>query len=173
MNQTYRNQFHFKYPRMKSVKFSFSALLAAIFMVFGTSGANAQAGYEFTSFTVVESIVPNGLGRSRIINALEERDYREFSSVQTEDDNSRNKADRGEIRVKNFEETKILNFYNLGGIRFQNIAANDAVINSKVNAMLAEGWEIVTITAGVESNAGKDDGDGIYITRFYFKRMKR
>ena len=158
---------------MKSFKFSFAALIAAVFMVLGSSNANAQAGYEFTSFTVVESIVPNGLGRSRIVTALEERDYREFTSVQSEDDNTRNKADRGEIRVKNFEETKILNFYNLGGIRFQNIAANDAVINSKVNAMLAEGWEIVTITAGVESNAGKDDGDGIYITRFYFKRMKR
>lgn len=158
---------------MKSFKFSFAALIAAVFMMLGSSNANAQAGYEFTSFTVVESIVPNGLGRSRIVTALEERDYREFTSVQTEDDNTRNKAERGEIRVKNFEETKILNFYNLGGIRFQNIAANDAVINSKVNAMLAEGWEIVTITAGVESNAGKDDGDGIYITRFYFKRMKR
>ena len=158
---------------MQSLKFPFAALIAAVLMVLGTSGAKAQAGYEFTSFTVVESIVPNGLGRSRIVTALEERDYREFTSVQTEDDNTRNKSDRGEIRVKNFEETKILNFYNLGGIRFQNIAANDAVINSKVNAMLAEGWEIVTITAGVESNAGKDDGDGIYITRFYFKRMKR
>lgn len=158
---------------MNLFKFSFAALTVAIMTVFSTSTVRAQAGYEFTSFTVVESIVPNGIGRSRIVNALEERDYREFTTVQSEDDNTRNKSDRGEIRVKNFEETKILNFYNLGGIRFQNIAANDAVINSKVNAMLAEGWEIVTITAGVESNAGKDDGDGIYITRFYFKRMKR
>src|SRR5690606_40951485 len=94
---------------------------------------------EYRVITSVESIVPNGLGRSRIINAMEEKDYREFTSVQTEDDNTRNKADRGEIRVKNFEETKLLNFYNLGGIRFQNIAANDAVITSMINDMVANG----------------------------------
>lgn len=137
-----------------------------------TTEAAAQKGYEFTSFTVVESIVPNGVGRSRIIEALETRDYKEFTTVRTEEDNDRNKSDRGEIRVKNFAETKILNFYNIGGIRFQNIAANDAVIASKVNAMFDEGWELITITAGVESNSGKDDGDGIYITRYYFKRAK-
>lgn len=65
---------------------------------------------QFKVITSVESIVPSGLGRSRIINALEDKDYKEFTSVQTEDDNSRNKADRSEIRVKNFEETKLLNF---------------------------------------------------------------
>jgi hypothetical protein len=121
---------------------------------------------------VVESIIPNGFGRSRIINAMETRDYKAFTSVRSEEDNERNKSDRDEIRVKNFEETKILNFFNLGGIRFQNIAANDAVINSKVNDMLSQGWEIVSITAGVESVGSKDDSDGIYITRFYFQRVK-
>ena len=102
---------------------------------------NAQQ-YEVKVITSVESIVPSGLGRSRIISANEERDYREFTSTQTEDDNSRNKSDRGDIRVKDFDETKLLNFYNIAGIRFQNIAANDAVITSKLNAMLAEGWDL-------------------------------
>ncbi len=138
-----------------------------------TSNAPAPAPqYEFTSFTVVESIVPNGIGRSRMINALEQRDYKEFTSVRSEEDNTRNKSDRDEIRVKNFEETKLLNFFNIGGIRFQNIAANDAIVNNKVNVMLSEGWEVVSIVAGVESVGSKDDGDGIYITRFYFKRTK-
>jgi hypothetical protein len=36
--------------------------------------------------------------------------------------------------------------------------------------MLAEGWAIVNIVAGVESVGGKDDKNGIYITRFYFTR---
>lgn len=133
----------------------------------------AQKGYEFTSFTVIESIIPSGLGRSRIIHALETRDYKEFASVRSEDDNTRNKSDRDDIRVKNFEETKILNFFNLGGIRFQNIAANDAMVNSKVNGMMEDGWELLTITAGVESDAGEKDGNGIFITRFYFKRPKK
>ncbi|MDG1158701.1 MAG: hypothetical protein P8N19_04355 [Flavobacteriales bacterium] len=141
--------------------------VAASFVAFKPSPAGA---YEFTSFTVIESIVPNGFGRSRIINALETRDYKEFTSVRTEEENGRNKSKRDEIRVNEFEETKILNFYNMGGIRFQNIAANDAVINNKVQTMMDQGWEIVSINSGVESDAGKDDGEGIYITRFYFKR---
>lgn len=145
--------------------------ISAVVMAFSKSNA-PKATTEFTSFTVVESIVPSGIGRSRIINALEQRDYKEFTTVRTEEDNDRNKADRSEIRVKNFEETKLLNFFNVGGIRFQNIAANDAVVNNKVNAMLAEGWEIVSITTGVESVGAADDQNGIYITRFYFKRNK-
>ena len=164
----------FKNQKMKN--FSLNRMLAFFALMLGlglTHVSNAQQGYEFTSFTVIESIIPNGLGRSRIIQATEARDYKEFTSVRSEEDNDRNKSDRGEIRVKNFEETKILNFYNLGGIRFQNIAANDAVVNSKVNAMFEAGWELVTITAGVESDSGKEDGEGIYITRFYFKRLKQ
>ena len=125
---------------------------------------------EYKVVTSVESIVPNGLGRSRIINALEDKDYREFTSVQTEDDNTRNKSDRSEIRVKNFEETKLLNFYNLGGIRFQNIAANDAMITSMINDMVSNGWELVFVVSGVESESGKGDGQGIFITRYIFRK---
>ncbi|MCP4976582.1 MAG: hypothetical protein GY931_10510 [Maribacter sp.] len=125
---------------------------------------------EFKVITSVESIVPNGLGRSRIISALEDKDYKDFSSVQTDEDNTRNKSKRKEIRVKNFEEIKLLNFYNIGGIRFQNIAANDAIITSKINTMIAEGWELAFVTSAVESDGGNEDGQGIFITRYIFKR---
>ena len=70
---------------------------------------------EYQTVTVIESIIPNGIGRSRMISTEAERDYKEFTSERSEEDNSRNKADRGDIRVKNFEETKLLNFFNLGG----------------------------------------------------------
>lgn len=120
--------------------------------------------------TSVESIVPNGLGRSRIINATEEKDHKEYTTVQTEEDNTRNKADRSDIRVKNFEETKLLNFYNIGGIRFQNIAANDALITSMINDMVANGWELVHVTSAVESDSGDKDGNGIFITRYIFRK---
>ncbi len=129
--------------------------------------ANAQ---EYKVITSVESIVPSGLGRSRIINAQEEKDYREYTSVQTEEDNTRNKSDRSSIRVKNFEETKLLNFFNLGGIRFQNIAANDALLTSKINDMIEQGWELAFVTSAVESAGGKGDSNGIFITRYIFKR---
>ncbi|WP_416174004.1 hypothetical protein [Arenibacter palladensis] len=142
-------------------------MLIACLVITAVMDVNAQ---QFKVITSVESIVPSGLGRSRIISATEDRDYKEFTSEQTEEDNTRNKSDRGEIRVKNFEETKLLNFYNIGGIRFQNIAANDALISSKINAMVAEGWELAFVTSAVESDSGKDDGQGIFITRYIFKK---
>ncbi|GAB4507421.1 MAG: hypothetical protein ACE37L_14145 [Allomuricauda sp.] len=142
-------------------------ILAAVVMFAASFTMSAQ---QYRVITSVESIVPNGLGRSRIINALEEKDYKEFTTVQTEDDNTRNKSDRSEIRVKNFEETKLLNFYNLGGIRFQNIAANDAVITSMINDMISNGWELAFVVSGVESEGGKGDGQGIFITRYIFRK---
>ena len=144
-------------------KFLFLAAIA----IAATFDANAQ---QYKVVTSVESIVPNGLGRSRIVNALEEKDYREYTSVQTDEDNTRNKSKRGEIRVKNFEETKLLNFYNIGGIRFQNIAANDALITSMINDMIANGWSLEFVTSAVESEGGKGDGKGIFITRYIFKK---
>ena len=128
------------------------------------------SGQQFKVITCVESIVPNGLGRSRIINAMEDKNYMDYTSVQTDEDNSRNKADRSDIRVKNFAETKLLNFYNLGGIRFHNIAANDALITSMINTMISDGWELTFVTSAVESDGGKGDGQGIFITRFFFKK---
>ena len=133
---------------------------------------DASSQVEYKVITSVESIVPMGLGRSRLISANEEKDYKEFTSTQTEDDNTRNKSDRSEIRVKDFDETKLLNFYNVAGIRFQNIAANDALITSKINTMISEGWELAFVTSAVESDSGKGDGNGIFITRYIFKRNK-
>ena len=131
-----------------------------------------SAQIEYKVITSVESIVPNGVGRSRIISANENKDYKEFTSTQTENDKTRNKSDRTEIRVKDFDETKLLNFYNIGGIRFQNIAANDALITSKINTMIEEGWELAFVNSAVESECGKGDGQGIFITRYIFKRNK-
>ena len=131
---------------------------------------DASAQVEYKVVTSVESIVPSGLGRSRIISANESKDYKEYTSTQTAEDNTRNKSKRGDIRVKGFDETKLLNFYNLGGIRFQNIAANDAIMTSKINTMIAEGWELAFINTGVESVGGKGDNKGIFITRYTFKR---
>lgn len=134
---------------------------------------DATAQVEYKVVTSVESIVPNGLGRSRIVSTLEDRNYKDFTSQRTDnkETDGRNKSKRDNIRVRNFEETKLLNFFNLGGIRFQNIAANDAVISSKINTMIEEGWELAFVTSAVES-AGKGDSNGIFITRYIFKRNK-
>lgn len=142
-------------------------VLMASLVLLATMEVNAQ---QIKVITSVESIVPSGLGRSRIIDAQEDKDFGEYTSTQTEEDNSRNKSKRGAIRVKNFEETKLLNFYNIAGIRFQNIAANDAIISSKLTSMIKEGWELLFVTSGVEADAGGDDGQGIFITRYIFKK---
>ncbi|MFN9114702.1 MAG: hypothetical protein ACK5XN_31965 [Bacteroidota bacterium] len=151
---------------MKRLSF-FTVLLLVSFL-----SVHAQV-YEYKIVTTIESIVPNGLGRSRMISANETRDYKEFTTTRSEEENERNKSDRSEIRVKGFDETKLLNFYNLGGIRFQNIAANDAVVNSKLNDMALQGWDLAFVSSAVEADAGKDDSQGIFVTRYIFKRKKK
>lgn len=126
--------------------------------------------YDIKVITSVESIVPNGLGRSRLISSNEERDYNQFTIQRNDENGDINLSKRKEIRVKDFEETKLLNFYNLGGIRFQNIAANDAVISSKLTTMISEGWELAFVVSGVESKSGPGDEYGIFITRYIFKK---
>lgn len=150
---------------MKKQIFFFSIIFLAFI--------ETKAQVEYKIITSVESIVPAGLGRSRLISANEEKNYKDFTSTQSDEDNSPNKSNRDEIRVRNFDETKLLNFYNLGRIRFQNIAANDAVISYKINTMVEEGWELAFVNSAVESDAGKDDGQGIFITRYLFKRTKK
>ncbi len=137
--------------------------------------SEVTAQVEYMVVTSVESIVPNGLGRSRLISANVSRDYDEFTSERSsdKDEDKRNKSKRSDIRVKDFEETKLLNFYNLGGIRFQNIVANDAVVTSKLNAMAEDGWELAFVSSSSESDAGKGDGQGIFVTRYIFKRNKQ
>ena len=77
-------------------------------------------------------------------------DYKESTTIRLED-GKKIKSDkkRSEIRTKAFEETKLLNFYNIAGIRFNNIATNDALVKSKLNEMSNQGWELFTVVAGV------------------------
>ena len=56
------------------------------------------------------------------------------------------------------------------GINFQNIASNDAMITSVLNSLSSQGWELFQVVSGVESDAGKQDGVGIFITRYIFKK---
>ena len=130
--------------------------------------------YEYAIVTTIESIIPSGIGRSRMLYARENVDYKAFTTSRTKgkDGGKQSDIDRSEIKIDAFDETKLLNFFSMVGINFQNIASNDAVITSKLNAMAAEGWELAFVSSGVESDAGKGDGQGIFITRYVFKRKK-
>ncbi|MFN8342403.1 MAG: hypothetical protein U0V64_12095 [Cyclobacteriaceae bacterium] len=147
---------------MKKLLFTAAVLAATVI---------AGVAQEFKVVTVVESIVPGGLGRSRIIDGKQPVDYKAFTTERTDGSKSeQSDVKRSEIKIDRFDETKLLNFYSLAGINFQNIASNDEVITSKLNEMAKEGWSLVFVTSGVESDAGKQDGEGIFITRFVFKK---
>jgi|TARA_B100000497_G_scaffold66262_1_gene74882 hypothetical protein len=162
----------YKFAKINLIKLIMKKLILVLSLVALFSfDLNAQV-YQYQTVTVIESIIPNGLGRSRMISANETRDYKVATSTKTGEKDKRNKTDRGELRVKGYDETKLLNFFNLGGIRFQNIATNDALVTSKINTMAEEGWELTFVNSGIESDAGKDDGKGIYITRYIFRKAK-
>ncbi|HUH33975.1 MAG TPA: hypothetical protein VLZ28_08465 [Daejeonella sp.] len=134
-------------------------------------GASAQ---EYKVVTIVESIVPAGLGRSRIIDNKTDVNVNDFTTERVDGKESKQSdVKRSNVKVDTFLETKLLNFFNLGGINFQNIASNDAVITSKINQLAKEGWILSFVTSGVESNAGTQDGEGIFITRLVFSRPNK
>ncbi len=142
------------------------------FLVLGMMTLCAFAfAQEYKVVTTVESIVPLGLGRSRIIDAKEQANYKDLTTERTDGKKSdQGDIKRSDVKIENFEETKLLNFYSGVGINFQNIASNDAVISSKLTEMAKEGWQLIFVSSGVESDAGKQDGEGIFITRYVFKR---
>ena len=142
-----------------------------VFALFLSTFMQAQQ-WEYKIITVVESVVPNGLGRSRMIAETQDVDYKSATTIRTEEGKKKSDKKRGEIRTKTFEETKLLNFYNLGGIRFNNIATNDAMVTAKLNDMSSQGWELAFVSSGVESSGDKDK-QGVYATRYILKRVKK
>ena len=128
--------------------------------------------FEYKVISSVESIIPMGLGRSRLIENNEEMNYISLTTDRTTGlDTKMGEKRRKDAKIENFKETKLLNFFSGVGINFRNIASNDALITSMLNTLSSEGWELINISSGVESNAGADDGQGVFITRFYFKRI--
>lgn len=158
---------------MKKTKFIALGLIAGAGLIALFSFAQkSNAGYEYKQITVVESIVAMGLGRSRIIEEKSPINAADFTTERTDGKKSdQGKVKRGDAKVDRFAETKILNFYSGVGINFQNIASNDALISSRVNALTDEGWELSFVASGVESS-GYKDSQGIYITRYIFKKAK-
>ncbi len=126
---------------------------------------------QYKVVTVIESIIPMGMGRSRMIESTTDVDYNAFTTLRTDGkDSKQGDVDRGDIKVAGLRETKMLNYFSGVGINFQNIASNDAIIMSKLNEMDAQGYDLAFVASGVESDAGKEDGQGIFVTRMFFKK---
>ena len=144
----------------------FGLILSALILT-----AMSVSAQEYKVVTVVESIVPMGIGRSRIIESTDEVDASAATTERSEGkDSDMGKVRRKDLKIDNLKETKLLNFYSGVGINFQNIATNDALMSSKLSELAAQGWKLAFVTSGVESDAGDGDGKGIYITRFIFQR---
>ena len=119
-----------------------------IFIILATLGlwfnAKSQSAvqYEYQQMTAVESVVPGGLGRSRLITSAKDG---------------------------SMEEIKLENFFSFVGINFGNIKENDKVLAGKIEEKVNAGWELVSITPGVYAS---DKSTGIFITRYLFRRKK-
>jgi phosphoribosylanthranilate isomerase len=129
---------------------------------------------QYKIITSVESIIPAGIGRSRLIENQETVDVGSISTDRKSGtDSKQGNVKRKDLKIDELRETKLLNFFSVGGINFQNIASNDAIVESRLSELAAEGWELAFVTSGVESDAGQQDGQGIFITRYIFKRTVR
>ncbi len=118
------------------------ALLVSILAFYGFKPEEGQRNVKWLQITAVESVVPGGMGRSRMISI----------------------DDKGKM-----EETKMKNFFSLAGINFGNIRENDLSITTKIQELTAEGWELYDVTSGVFSG-NENNTNGIFITRYLFKK---
>jgi hypothetical protein len=118
------------------------AVASALFLGIAFRPAPQAPAFTYRQFSTIESVVPGGLGRSRMI-------------ISGTDDQT--------------IEKDLLNFYSMTGINFKNVANNDRIIVDNINQYTAEGWELYTVTTGVQSPA-EGGGNGIFITRYLFRR---
>ncbi len=112
-------------------------ILTAV-IAFASISVYAQS---FMQITTIESVVPGGLGRSKMIITKED----------------------GSQIEKNLE-----NFYSLVGINFGNIKSNDQTIITELSSYLKSGWTILSTSTGVQSPS--DKGPGIFVTRYFLEK---
>ena len=151
----------------------------ALFLLLFVSALTVQAQNmttqtfnEWKIVTVVESIVPMGLGRSRMVENMTDVNTEDFRTSRVDGKTSSLRTvSRKELKVDKFDEAKLLNFFSAAGINFQNIASNDAMIAARIMELESEGYSLAYVTSAVESFSGTDDGGGIFISRMYFKKV--
>ncbi len=126
-------------------------LAASLSAVCSLSASVAQAQtppvrWEYKQISTIESVIPGGLGRSRLL---------------TTDDNGQNL------------EKELKNFYSMVGINFENVSNNDRVIVTRLNELAQDGWDLFQVTSGsnMQMSQGTSSG-GIFITRYIFRRVK-
>lgn len=139
---------------MKETMKTFSAALLSAFLVLGifafkpteTTTSTQSPVYEYKQFSTIESVIPGGLGRSRIVS-----------------------TDDGGQTI----EKELKNFYSMVGINFGNIANNDRSIVDRINEYSNQGWELVQVSTGSqEQTSNGSSSGGLFISRYLFRRVK-
>lgn len=120
-----------------------AAFAVALFAGYSFRPSPVATAYTYRQFSTIESVVPGGLGRSRVII-----------------------SDQGDQEVGK----DLLNFYSMVGINFKNIASNDRLIVETINEYTSQGWELHVVTTGVNSASEGKGGTGIFITRYLFRK---
>lgn len=93
----------------------------ALFILFSfCSFVELQAQvYKYKIVTSVESIVPGGMGRSRIIENGQEVTYTDFTTTRTKDGKEKTSKNRGDVKIDELKESTLVNFYSMVGIIFK------------------------------------------------------
>jgi hypothetical protein len=99
---------------------------------------------KWLQITVVESVIPGGVGRSRMITI----------------------DDQG-----NTSELKMNNFFSLAGINFGNIRENDQTVTNAIQELSNQGWELKHVTSGVFSG-NQNNTNGIFMTRYMLSKTE-
>jgi len=127
---------------MKKTSLILGFALIAIIPLFMALSPKAEkpAATEFRVVTVVESVVPGKLGRSKVL---------------TVDSNGAT------------SEIEIQNIFSLTGINFTNLQTNNRSVTDLLAKNSADGFELVEVVPG---NFGDNNSQGIFMTRFIFKK---
>ncbi|MBF9141221.1 hypothetical protein [Hymenobacter properus] len=121
--------------------------LLASFAFAPAAQAQAKGSYQFLQMTTIESIVPGGMGRSRVMFTPE---------------------------WKGTKESTMENLFSLTGINLGNVHSNEELIVRYLNEITADGWELyqtTPLTQTIQGTGGQSQ-QGIFLTRYLFRKAK-
>lgn len=109
--------------------------------------APTATGYQYMQMTTIESVVPGGFGRSRVLFTPE---------------------------WKGTKETNLENLFSLTGINLGNVRSNEEAILRFVSEISSDGWELVQAVplTQVLNGTGGQSSQGIFMTRYLFRKAK-
>lgn len=119
-------------------------LFFSLMLVFALAGTAAAQNVEVMQINIIESVVPGGMGRSKML-------VTDASGATT--------------------ELEVQNIFSMAGINFGNLAKNETTLVKKLNELTGQGWVVVGVTGS--SYSPGEGNNGIYMTRYVLQRTRR